>query len=43
MQLGGLVMVLGLGGFMLVMFRKDAQEAKELKNHDAETKETHNG
>jgi protein SCO1 len=26
MQLGGLVMVLGLGGFMLVMFRKDAQQ-----------------
>jgi len=26
MQLGGLVMVLGLGGFMLVMFRKDARQ-----------------
>jgi len=25
-QLGGLVMVLGLGGFMLVMFRKDARQ-----------------
>jgi protein SCO1/2 len=43
MQVGGLVMVLGLGGFMLVMFRKDAHEAKELKNHAAEAKETHNG
>ena len=27
-QLGGLVMVLGLGGFMLVMFRKDANQDK---------------
>jgi len=26
MQLGGLVMVIGLGGFMLVMFRKDARQ-----------------
>ncbi|WP_263355771.1 SCO family protein [Acidicapsa ligni] len=33
MQMGGLVMVLGLGGFMLVMFRKDAHQAKELKSH----------
>ena len=28
MQLGGLVMVLGLGGFMLVMFRQDAKQPK---------------
>jgi protein SCO1/2 len=27
-QLGGLVMLLGLGGFMFVMFRKDAREAR---------------
>ncbi len=27
-QLGGAVMVLGLGGFMLVMFRRDAQSSK---------------
>jgi protein SCO1/2 len=27
-QLGGAVMVLGLGGFMLVMFRKDAKQAQ---------------
>jgi len=27
-QLGGAVMVLGLGGFMLVMFRRDGQQAK---------------
>jgi protein SCO1/2 len=37
-QLGGAVMVLGLGGFMLVMFRKDAQQAKLLKTHAAGTK-----
>ncbi len=27
-QMGGAVMVLGLGGFMLVMFRRDSQQAK---------------
>jgi protein SCO1/2 len=32
MQLGGLVMVLGLGGFMLVMFRKDAQLGRNHEN-----------
>ena len=30
MQLGGAVMVLGLGGFMLVMFRRDAKQGKAL-------------
>jgi protein SCO1 len=38
MQLGGAVMVLGLGGFLLVMFRKDAQQAKHLKTYAAGTK-----
>jgi len=40
MQLGGLVMVLGLGGFMLVMFRRDAREARRplIRTHLTETK-----
>jgi protein SCO1/2 len=32
MQLGGLVTLLGLGGFMLVMFRRDAQQARHDTN-----------
>jgi len=40
MQLGGLVMVLGLGGFMLVMFRRDAKAARNplSRTHLIETK-----
>ena len=34
MQLGGLVTLLGLGSFMLVMFRRDAHEAHEAKDLD---------
>lgn len=39
-QLGGMITVAGLGGFMFVMFRKDVQLARE---HDLTKKETDKG
>jgi protein SCO1/2 len=40
MQVAGLAMVLGLGGFMLVMFRRDAKAARNpvIRTHLTETK-----
>ena len=36
-QLGGAIMVFGLGGFMLVMFRRDARESKARESNSKES------